>query len=331
MAAGPSTIADGPDLLRLTSLTLPRPAVEDDLTKLIADPAPVEQEVRKLLNDLDVELVCWVDAVWGLGHLSPAPAHVRTALMVHVLRTDPPMHESLRRRPGAVVTVSDFMVEEASAAGLDASEWQVVPNALLRQTPAPPAGVREELRRTGPVRIVARAEPHKGIAELLRAYPAAGLGRPVEIVLASAGFEYWPGMQQDVLRECEALATDLPEVRLLPALSWQEVQPFLAKAAATVISSTSPETFGNVAAEALSVATPVVGYGLGHLPALTGGAGRMVPLADGPHRLWESVSDLLGHREDYHAASQQGPLQVAHHTPQAVAEGFLAVAGQGAL
>ncbi|MEW9518137.1 hypothetical protein [Streptomyces tubercidicus] len=57
----------------------------------------------------------------------------------------------------------------------------------------------------------------------------------------------------------------------------------------------------------------------------------MVPLEDGPHRLWESVSDLLSHREDYHAASQQGALQVAHHTPQAVAEAFLTAAGQGKL
>ncbi|MEW9518136.1 hypothetical protein [Streptomyces tubercidicus] len=57
----------------------------------------------------------------------------------------------------------------------------------------------------------------------------------MEIVLASAGFEYWPGMQDDVLRECEALAAELPEVRILPALPWQEVQPFLAEAASTII------------------------------------------------------------------------------------------------
>ncbi|MEW9518135.1 hypothetical protein [Streptomyces tubercidicus] len=100
VAAGPSTAADGSDLLRLTSLTLPRPAVEEDLPKLIADPAPVEQEVRQLLTDRAVELVCWVDAVWGLGYLAPAPASVQTALMVHVLRTDRPMHRESSSPPG---------------------------------------------------------------------------------------------------------------------------------------------------------------------------------------------------------------------------------------
>ncbi|GAA1391191.1 hypothetical protein GCM10009639_20780 [Kitasatospora putterlickiae] len=38
--------------------------------------------------------------------------------------------------------------------------------------------------------------------------------------------------------------------------------------------SKEPETFGDVADESLSVGTPVVGYRLGHLPVLTGGAGR---------------------------------------------------------
>ncbi|MFD4479860.1 glycosyltransferase family 4 protein [Streptomyces sp. NPDC058471] len=328
VAAGPATPADSPDLLRLDTVTLPRPAVEEDLTKLIAEPGPVSEEVLRLLTARGVDLVCWVDAVWGLGCIAPAPPHARTALMVHVLRTDRPMSDSLSHHPGAVLTVSDFMVDEATTAGLDTSRWQVVPNALLRQTPAPSAAEREELRRRGPVRIVARAEPHKGIAELLRAYPAPGLGRPVEIVLAEAGFEYWPGMQDDVLRECRALDAALPDVQILPALPWQEVQPFLAQAAATIISSTSPETFGNVAAEALSVATPVIGYGLGHLPVLTGRAGAMIPLEDGPHRLWQALANLLEHRADYHTASQQGPIQVTDHTPTAVAEAFLAATGQ---
>ncbi|MEE1823887.1 glycosyltransferase family 4 protein [Streptomyces sp. BE20] len=322
VAAGPATAADDPDLLRLTTLTLPRPAVEDDLLALLADPCPVEAEVRRLLIDHRVDLVCWVDAVWGLGYLSPAPSGVRTSLMVHVLRTDAPMTTSLAHRPDTVLTVSDFMIEEAARQGLDSSSWQALPNALLHHTAPPTAAEREELRAHGPVRIVARAEPHKGTAELLKAMPA-GLGRRLEIVLAAAGFEYWPGMQDQVIDECRRLAAERPDVALLAALPWQDVPPFLAGAAVVVVGSTSPETFGNVAAEALSVATPVVGYGLGHLPALTGEAGRMTDLDQGPEQLWAAVTRLLGDLDAYHAASQAGPAQVAAHSPRVVAETFL--------
>lgn len=322
LAAGPATADDPAHLIRLSSLTLPRPAVEEDLTRLLTDPAPVEAEVRGLLADRRVDLVCWVDAVWGLGFLSPAPAGTATALMVHVPRTDEPLRESLRHRPGRVVTVSPFMIRELAGQGIDTSSWAVVPNALLHQVPAPAPAAREELRRRGPVRIVARAEPHKGIAELLRTFPA-DLGRPVEIVLAQAGFEYWPGMQQDVVNECHALAKELPQLRLLPGMPWQDVPAFLAGAAVTVISSTSPETFGNVAAEALSVGTPAVGYGLGNLPDLVGAAGRMTDLGQGPDRLWRDLVGFLEDRTGYHAASQQGPRRVAGHHPAEVARAFL--------
>lgn len=326
IAAGPATADGGGDLLRLTSLTLPRPALEENLTALLADPAPVEQELRALLAGHAVDLVCWVDAVWGLGYLSPAPAGTATALMVHVPRTDAPLYRSLEHRPGRVLTVSDFMVEELAREGVDSSNWAVVPNALMHTLTPPAPGEREALRERGPVRIVARAEPHKGIAELLKAYPA-GLGRPVQIVLAKAGFEYWPGMQNDVVTECRALAAGLPDVEILPAVPWQEVPGFLAGAAVTVVSSTSPETFGNVAAEALSVGTPVVGYGLGHLPALTGPAGRMTALESGPGVLWEAATSLLDDPAAYRAASAAGPRQVAAHTPTAVAQAFLDATG----
>lgn len=322
LAAGPATASDGDDLLRLASLTLPCPALEQDLDERLADPSPVKDEVQRLLTEHRADLVCWVDAVWGLGFLSPAPHGTRTALMVHVPRTDTPLRQSLAHRPGRVVTVSPFMINELARQGIDTSTWAAVPNALMHSFGAPTPPEREVLRQRGPVRIVARAEPHKGVSELLKAFPAH-LGRPVEIVLAEAGFEYWTGMQRDVITECRALAADLPGVTILPGKPWHDIPAFLAGAAATLIGSTSPETFGNVAAEALSVGTPVVGYGLGHLPDLTGNAGRMTDLSNGPDYLWQSLTSLLGDREAYHAASRQGPRQVAAHTPAAVAQAFL--------
>lgn len=323
VAAGPATREDGGDLLRLTTLDLPRPILVDEVLRLIADPGPVRREVTRLLSEHRVDLVCWVDAVAGLGYLNPAPPGVRTALMVHFLRTDAPMTESLGHRPDAVLTVSEYMIEEAARMGLDSGRWHALPNALPGCAAPPCPAQREQLRLTGPVRLLSRADPQKGVAELLRGYPRRGLGRRVQIVLASAAFEFWPGMQETVLEECGELARGLPEVELLPALPWQEVQPFLAGAAATLIGSVRPETFGNVAAEALSVGTPVVGYDLGHLSALTEGAGRMVRVEEGPERLWGRLAGLLGDRHAYHEAALRGPAQVRGNTPVAVAEAFL--------
>ncbi|MGP4112307.1 glycosyltransferase family 4 protein [Streptomyces sp. 4N509B] len=327
LAAGPAHPGDGDLVVRLGGLALPRPATEDDLRRALNGAADrvadaVADEVRGLLARHGTELVCWVDAVWGLGYLAPAPPSVRTALMVRVLRTDGPMHEALGKGPGAVLTNSPFLVEHATRAQLPTHGWHAVLNALLHPAEPVPDTVREQLRRHGPVRIVARAEPEKGIAELLRALPATP-GRRVEIVLAEAAFEYWTGMQREVIHECRSVVAGRADVEILPALPWSGVQPFLAGASATVVSSTSPETFCNVAAEALSVGTPVVGYDLGHLPRLTGAAGVMVPLREGPHALWDAVLRLLGDPDAYARACRAAPGQVAEHTPLAAARAFL--------
>src|SRR5262249_2783979 len=83
-------------------------------------------------------------------------------------------------------------------------------------------------------------------------------------------------MQQQVIKDCRAEAARRCDVvRMLPALAWREVQPFFAGAAATVISSTEPETFCHTAAEALSVGTPVVAFDIGNVPVLFGPAARV--------------------------------------------------------
>ncbi|AHH97437.1 hypothetical protein GCM10010174_06440 [Kutzneria viridogrisea] len=323
VAAGPASQNDPPDLVRLHSISLPRPMLVDELLTLLPDPAPVEQEVRSVLAEHQVDLVVWADAVAGLGYLSPAPPGVRRALMVHFLRADQAMQQSLSHRPDTVLAVSDFLIDQSRRAGLDCDNWQALPNALPRFVDPPGPDRREQLRLTGPVRVVARADPQKGVAELLRAHPGRELGRPLEIVLASARFEWWRGMQDQVLDECRALADALPDVRVLPAVDWREVQPFFADAAVAAVPSTGPESFGNVAAEALSVGTPVVSHGLGFLATLTGEAGRTVDLAAGAEQLWCALAQLLGDRVAYHAAARQGPQQVAAHTPTAVAREFL--------
>ena len=157
----------------------------------------------------------------------------------------------------------------------------------------------------------------------------AGLGRLVEVVLAEAGFEYWPGMQRTVVADCRAAAVRAnagpgERVRILPRLPWAEVPAFLAGAAVTVVASTSPETFCNTAAEALSVGTPVVAYNLGHVPALVGDAGLMVPASSGPEALWAAVARLMSDAGGYRRAASAGPRRLAAHTPRAAARAFLA-------
>src|SRR5262249_57566602 len=96
---------------------LPPPAVEADLTAALADPRPVEHEVRDILTAHSADVVCWVDTSWGLGYLAPAPARVRTALMVRVLRRDALFARALARKPDVVLTNSRFMFDHAAEAG----------------------------------------------------------------------------------------------------------------------------------------------------------------------------------------------------------------------
>ncbi|MBZ6230284.1 glycosyltransferase family 4 protein [Streptomyces olivaceus] len=346
IAAGSADSTPTAGTVRLTTVTLPRPVLYEDIPRLLADTDAIGTEVRRILADHQTDLVCWCDAVSGLGFLSPAEPATRTVLMVHFPRADKAMHQSLAHDPNAVVTVSPFMINEAARAGIDSHSWYALPNALLTEGQAPDAVRREKLRATGPIRVVARADPQKGVADLLRALPS-GLGRPVQVVLAKAGFELRPALQDRYLRECTELAGKLDDVEILLPLPWEEVQPFFAGAAIAIVPSTGPESFSNVAAEALSVGTPVVGFRMGHLPVLVGSAGCSVefsaggdelPALRGPavhipsvagrmSALWESTIALLSDKERYHKASRQAALQTAPYVPTNVAKSFLAAVG----
>lgn len=314
---------DASDVVGLETVHLPRPAVEDDLLRILSNTDPVCAEVRSLLRQEHIDLVCWADVSWGLGFLSPAPAGVHTLLRLGVLRTDALMHAALAHRP-QVFTCSPFLIESAQAAGLDVTGWQTIPNTLYARAEPPGPVEREHLRREGPVRIAARAEPHKGVAEFIDAVPRS-CTREVEIALAPASFEYWRGMQDDVLADCGQRARRSPSVRVVPSLDWNQVPAFFAHAAVSVNCSTSPETFGLAAAESLSVGTPVAHYTLGYLPHLIGSAGPSSPLAQGPHRLWNGLDAFLADHERYHDAAATAVQQVAHLAPEASAARLLSV------
>ncbi|GAA4198125.1 hypothetical protein GCM10022252_48040 [Streptosporangium oxazolinicum] len=315
-----------PDVIPLRSLVLPRPVLKQHILDALADPSAVVDELRQVLDDQRADVVCWADALWGLGYLNAVPSRTHSVLMVHKIRDDRLFDDALA---GAdlVCPISDYLLAEGDVAGFDTRAWRLVPNALLSEGTPVSAARREHLRQSAPVRIVSRAEPYKGLAELLSAIPPTWT-RPVELVLAFAGFEYWDGMQDEVLAACRTAAEKRPDVvRMLPALGWEQVPDFFAGASATVVSSYEPETFCNAAAEALSVGTPVCGFDLGNLPYLTGRAGALIPLEEGFGALWRELGDLLDEPAAYHAASLAAPGQVSRNHPAEVVTTLLAAIG----
>lgn len=322
LTAASTRTPDAPGIRPLDSVHLPRPAVEGDLLKVLADPDPVSSEVHRILVREQVDVVVWADASWGLGCLAPAPPGTRTVLRFGVLRTDEFMMRTLAAAPDRVFTCSPFLIRQAQEAGLTTDGWHAVPDPLARPGLPPPRADREHLRLHGPIRLAVRAEPQKGIAALLDALPGH-LDRPVEITIAPAAFEYWPGMQADVIADAHARADKISGVTIRPALSWHDVQPYFAEAAATIISSTEPETFCLAAAEALSVGTPVITYDLGYVPVLIGDAGRVVQLGDGPGALWTTAEALLSDPAAYHHAAAAAPDRVIGLAPVEVADIFL--------
>ncbi|MEV7775932.1 glycosyltransferase family 4 protein [Kitasatospora sp. NPDC086791] len=327
VTAGPAEPGDGdyPEMVRLSSLALPRPIMKPGILAALEKPEPVRAELRELLIRHEADLVVWVDALYGLGYLDAAPTGVPSVLQVHKVRADTYFDQAIAAA-GAVLPISPYMVEEARAHGYDTSAWTIVPNPLMEAIAPVPVLAREKLRHDGPVRIVSRAEPYKGLAELLSAIPA-DWQRPVELVLAEAGFEYWPGMQQDVVNAVRAAASKRPDVvAVLDPLPWGEVQQFFAGAAATVIASYEPETFCNTAAEAMSNGTPVVGFGIGNLPHLVGDAGVMVPLAQGYEALWQETGRLLDDPDRYREVSTNAPRRTEQHAPADVVRALIAAA-----
>jgi iron(II)-dependent oxidoreductase len=317
----------GPDtaVIRLGQLPVSFPCDDRTLRDAIeTHHVALAGEVSALLGAHRADLVVYADALWGLGRLASAVRYpARRIAAVHVTGHDQDLAPALAAAH-QVIAPSAEVLAEAGTRGHDTAGWHVVPNPLLVDPVIlnrPGAGRREWLRRHGPVRVVARLGAEKGVAGLLQA--AVPGGRPVHVALATAGFEAVPGSQQALLAECRALAQAAGAVLHRP-LAWREVPGFLAGAAVTIVPSTR-ETFGNVAVESLSAATPVVAYAVGNLPALLGGtgAGVLVPPGAGPRGLWQAAEDLLADPLRYGQACGAAYCRSRNYRPTCVADAFL--------
>jgi iron(II)-dependent oxidoreductase len=325
IAGGPAPPGADGDVVHLRSVALPRPALNADVLAALADPRPVAEEVRTVLASRGADIVCWGAPVWGLGHLHPAPRGTVTALMAHnTIR--PASAATWAAAIGAadvVLAASPYLLHAAREGGWDTSKWTILPNAVAANVTPPSRADREVLRRSGPLRLVSRAVPGKGQGAFLAAMPD-WWDRPVDVVLAEADFEFTRGETAQELADCRSQQRRRPDViRLLPALAWDAVTPFLASAALTAVTSVEPETFSYVAAESLAACTPVAAFGLGYVPDLLASAGITVPLHAGMTGLWEAIAVLVHDHDAYHAASRAAPARLTSHTPEHAAAVFL--------
>lgn len=309
-----------PATVPLPGVRLDLPADDEDLRSMLHTLPDLEDDLAELYRAHGIDLVCYVDALWGLGARAPQRSSARSTLTVHVVGDGPELPAALARNPHAVTAPSGTVLQQAAARGHDITRWQVVANGLLN--PPPEVDGREALRVQGPVRLLARLGPEKGVAECLDALPA-GFERPVQVALAAAGFEVDRGSQRRVFVDCRRIAAGRPAIDLCSALAWSRVDRFLAGASVVVVPS-SAETFGLVALEAAAAGTPVVAFAVGNLPALLGDAAELVPLANGPDGLWRAVEVLLADPADYEARSTAGRALAPAHAPAVVADAWLA-------
>ncbi|MCP2259781.1 hypothetical protein LX15_003490 [Streptoalloteichus tenebrarius] len=127
-------------------------------------------------------------------------------LAMHVVGHDQDLAPALERTD-LVVAPSTTVLGQAHNRGYDSTCWRIVPNALLDDHRAPDASQREALRRSGPVRVLARLGPEKNVRALLDA--GRLVDRGVEVVLAEAGFEHAAGAQAAEYRRCAHSAAHL--------------------------------------------------------------------------------------------------------------------------
>ncbi|MFI5497322.1 glycosyltransferase family 4 protein [Actinoplanes sp. NPDC051859] len=314
----------GVQVMPLLTLPVTLPCDDRTLRTLLERHAGwIRAELVGLYRDLAVDAAVYVDALWGLGRIAPTRSPARRILAAHVVGHDTDLHAALDRQPDAVIAPSETVRVEAAARGYPADSWRIVPNTLLVEHPPRSELVRGQLRRSGPVRVLARLSPVKGVtAEFIHTAP--DLNRPIEVALAHAGFEDTTGEQHQLALQCRTAADHNPNITLRGGMSWLAVPAWLAEAALVIVPS-HRESFGLVALEAMSVGTPVVGYAVDNLPHLVGDGGSLVPLSEGPAGLWRAVRDLLDDPVRYEATSRAADYRTRDYRPALCADQLLKV------
>lgn len=315
----------GAPVVVLNTLTIPDPCGDDALRAAIdAAGDQLHDELLTIFAAHDVHAAVYVDGLWGLGRMMPTTGPTRRVLATHVVGHHLDMAPALRRAE-VVIAPSAVVPQRAAALGYATTAWRVVPNALLIHAQAPSPARRRWLWAHGPIRVLSRLGPEKGVAELLTAAIGTRTPRRVEVALSAAGFEAGHRSQQRLLDTCQALAHQSGAV-ILPGLPWNRVPGWLAGAAVVIVPSLA-ETFGLVALEAMSAATPVIAFDIDNLPALIGGGGSLVAREHGHLGLWRAAEDLLGEPLGYAQTSRAAYDQAQDYRPAHVADLLVKVVG----
>ncbi|MCI0690146.1 MAG: glycosyltransferase family 4 protein, partial [Sporichthyaceae bacterium] len=288
--AAPASYAGTP-VITLDALTIPMPCGDDELRSAIDSAGQrLPDELLSIFAQHRVDVAVYVDGLWGLGRVMPTGGTTRRVLATHVVGHDIDMAAALRRAE-MVIAPSPIVLQRAARRGYDTSRWRVVPNALLVDEPAPSMTRRRWLREHGPIRVLARLGPEKGVEDLLAAADGCRLVQGVEVALQAAGFEAGPGSQRHLLDACRALA-ERCGASIRRGLPWHQMPAWLAGASVVIVPSLA-ETFGLVALEAMAVGTPVVALDVDNLPSLIGAGGCVVPQGQGHVGLWRAAGKLL--------------------------------------
>lgn len=312
-----SAAAEAEGVVRLKSLRLTFPMDDRTLREAI-EVSSVANEIAEILHRYRAEVVVYTDALWGLGRaMANHPA--RRVLAVHVVGHDEDLRPALATAD-TVIAPSATVRREATRRGYKTSTWRVVPNCLLYDEGAwLDQHRRERIRAHGPIRVLARSAPEKGVAELLDQLPE--LDRRVEVMLARAPFEQPDGQNEEVLRRC--LSVDAPFLQVRRGgLAWRHVPSWLAQASVVIVPSLA-ETFGLVALEAMNVGTPVVAYEVGNLPELIGNGGVIVKRDEGPLGLWQAAMSITQDPVTYLRTSRAAYYRSRDFRPTTVADTFL--------
>ena len=269
-----------------------------------------------------VDVAIYIDALWGLGAVMPTRPQTRNVLAAHVVGHDTDLRAALAAQPAVVIAPSDTVTAQARRRGYHTATWKIVPNTLLTEPEPQPQHTRDDLRHSGPVRVLARLGPEKGVAALLAPHSLAD--RPIEVALADAPFELTHGSQRNLRQRCQTIIAGKPGVSIRTGLDWDQVPAWLGHASLVIVPSHA-ETFGLVALEAMAASTPVVAPAVGNLPTLIGDGGILVPHPEGADGLWRACRELLRDGVTYRAASRAAYYRSRDYWPALVANQLLKV------
>ena len=113
------------------------------------------------------------------------------------------------------------------------------------------------------------SSPHKGLDRAVTIFRRALLRFPaLTLEVADPGYRPWPRV-------------DVPRVRYLGSLPFQELVPYMRRALCVFYPNTDvPETFGLVYAEANAVGTPVLAHPIGAADEVLNGPGQLLDCTD---------------------------------------------------